>query len=215
MLLQILVAHKDQATRTQIKHILDSVEGWQVCAEAGDAKEVVERVKKHKPDVAIVDVKPKHGDTLEMARQIRAVRMETEVVVLCDEPQPEQYLTKSLRAGALGCLLEKELTTELVPAISAVQCGKLYVSAKLRPPHVWSIAEPSIEERSRSTPLSDREIQVLRLVAQGATSREAAQALSISVKTVEAHRARIMRKLGIHSIVELVHYAIREKIVKT
>jgi DNA-binding NarL/FixJ family response regulator len=214
MLLQILVAYKDQATRRHIRHILDAVDGWEVCAEVGYAHEVVDRVKKHKPDVAILDFKPKDGDALEVARQIRAVRIETEIVVLCRDPQPENYLNESIRAGALGCLLEKDLSTELVPAVTAVHCGKLYLPTTMRSVvRPWLTADAPAEEREKTAHLSDREIQVVRLVTQGASTRDVAMELCISVKTVEAHRARIMRKLGIHSVVELVHYAIRKKII--
>jgi DNA-binding NarL/FixJ family response regulator len=214
MLLQILVAEEERSTRENVRNILQAVEGWAICAEVDNAKEAIESVRKHKPHVALLDLSRTNGDNLEVARHIRTLRPETEIIVVFHDEHPD--IDKSIRAGIFGCLFSKDMEMELVSAIDAVQHGKLYLPPTVRARTSWPIAEPNIVgESAPDTPLTGREIQVLRLVAQGYSSKETAQFLSISVKTVESHRTRIMRKLGKHSVVELVHYAIRHKIVGT
>jgi DNA-binding NarL/FixJ family response regulator len=210
MLSQILLAEPDRIARKSIRKILLSVEGWNICAEVESGGEAIKSAERQNPSVAILDLES--DEAFDAARQIRAVSEKIRVLLVCHDDQPEIYLPKSVRAGARGCVLFDDLEVELVPAIQTIQRGKVYVPPPLRTVRGWSAAQAS--RATKPDTLSDREIQVLRLVAQGYSSKQTAETLFISIKTVEAHRARIMRKLGFHSIVELVHYAIREKIVK-
>jgi DNA-binding NarL/FixJ family response regulator len=214
MRLQILVAEKDKAVRKNIREILRPIQGWEVCAEAENSKQAVEGVRRHKPDIVILDLALSNGDTTDLARNICSLTPKTEVVVIMGQGQEAQlYIDKTIRAGAHAFLLPDDLGTELVPAIESIQHGNVYIPPKLRPVSDNPPRKEIHEERRNTIPLTEREIQVLRLVAQGFSNKQTASELSISVKTVEAHRTRIMRKLGMHSVVELVHYAIREKIV--
>jgi two-component system, NarL family, response regulator NreC len=210
MLSQILLAEKDRAVRKNMRRILLSVDNWTICAEVESPGEAIQFAEKQSPGVAILDFESE--EAFETTRQIHGLSAKTRVLLVCHDDQPEVYLPKSVRAGARGCVLFNDIDTELVPAVETIQRGKVYIPPPLRSVRGW--AEAQAHRSSTADPLSAREIQVLRLVAQGYSSKQTAETLSISVKTVEAHRARIMRKLGMHSIVELVHYAIREKIVK-
>ena len=213
--LGILVADDHELVRRGIRGLLRAQRGWRVIGEATNGREAVEKTNKLKPDVAIVDISMPGIDGLQATRQIREVAPRTSVVVLTMH-ESDQMVRRVLDAGALGYVLKSDLAAHLVKAVKDVSAGNLFLT-----PRVSDIVlkgflkngnQPELQENSRVRP-TPREVQVVRLVAEGKANKEIAAELGITMRTVETHRAKIMLKLGVHSLAELIHYAIRNKIV--
>src|SRR5467141_2581923 len=213
--LRILVADDHELVRRGIQELLRARGGWKVVAEAVNGLEAVEKASELKPDVAIVDISMPDLDGLQATRQIREVAPRTSVVVLTMH-ESDQMVRRVLDAGALGYVLKSDLAAHLVKAAKDVSAGKLFLT-----PRVSDIVlkgflkngnQPEPRENSRARPTS-REVQVIRLLAEGKANKETAAELGITLRTIETHRAKIMLKLGLHSLAELIHYAIRNKIV--
>jgi DNA-binding NarL/FixJ family response regulator len=213
--LRILVADDHELVRRGIRGLLRAHRGWRVIGEATNGREAVEKTNKLKPDVAILDISMPDLDGLQATRRIREVAPRTSIVVLTMH-ESDQMVRRVLDAGALGYVLKSDLAAHLVKAVKDVSAGKLFLT-----PRVSDIVlkgflkngnqpEPTEDSRARPTP---REVQVIRLVAEGKANKEIAAELGITLRTVETHRAKIMLKLGMHSLAELIHYAIRNKIV--
>jgi len=213
--LRILVADDHELVRRGIRGLLRAHRGWRVIGEATNGREAVEKTNKLKPDVAILDISMPDLDGLQATRRIREVAPRTSIVVLTMH-ESDQMVRRVLDAGALGYVLKSDLAAHLVKAVKDVSAGKLFLT-----PRVSDIVlkgflkngkqpEPIEDSRARPTP---REVQVIRLVAEGKANKEIAAELGITLRTVETHRAKIMLKLGMHSLAELIHYAIRNKIV--
>jgi DNA-binding NarL/FixJ family response regulator len=214
MPLQILVADKHKSYRKNICNILRSVKGWEICAEAATGEEAIESARQHRPDVAILDSNLPSIDALEVARQIRSIDAATEVLLLCQEAEGELYASKMALIGVRGCVLAEQAETQLVPAVDTLRRGKPYLSPSLKTySHENENYAGTLRPPSKQMRLTKREIEVVRLVVEGYTNKQTAKTLEITIKTVESHRARIMRKLGLHSVVELVRYAIRDGII--
>jgi DNA-binding NarL/FixJ family response regulator len=213
--LRILVADDHELVRRGIRGLLRAQRGWRVIGEATNGREAVEKTNKLKPDVAIVDISMPDLDGLQATRQIREVAPRTSVVVLTMH-ESDQMVRRVLDAGALGYVLKSDLAAHLVKAVRDVSAGKLFLTPRVSDIVVKGFLkngnqpEPGESSRARPTP---REVQVIRLVAEGKASKEIAAELGITLRTVETHRAKIMLKLGLHSLAELIHYAIRNKIV--
>jgi DNA-binding NarL/FixJ family response regulator len=185
-----------------------------VIAEAANGREALEKANKLKPDVVIVDVSMPELDGLQATRQIREATPNTEVVVLTMH-ESDQMVRRVLEAGARGYVLKSDLATHLVNAVEDVSAGKLFLT-----PRVSDIVlkgflktggQPESKEHSQTRP-TPREVEIIRLLAEGKANKEIAAELGITVRTVETHRAKIMLKLGLHSLTELIHYAIRHEI---
>jgi DNA-binding NarL/FixJ family response regulator len=213
--LRILVADDHELVRRGIRGLLRAQRGWRVIGEATNGREAVEKTNKLRPDVAIVDLSMPDLDGLQATRQIREIAPCTSVVVLTMH-ESDQMVRRVLDAGALGYVLKSDLAAHLVKAVKDVSAGKLFLTPRVSDIVLkgflknGSQAEPRENSRARPTP---REVQVIRLVAEGKANKEVAAELGITMRTVETHRAKIMLKLGVHSLAELIHYAIRNKIV--
>jgi DNA-binding NarL/FixJ family response regulator len=213
--LRILVADDHELVRHGIRGILRARRGWRVIGEAANGQEAVEKTHKLKPDVAILDVSMPELDGLQATRQIRETSPTTEVVVLTMH-ESDQMVRRVLDAGALGYVLKSDLSANLVRAVKHVSAGKLFLTPKVSDIVVKGFlqnanqADPAAHPQARPTP---REAEIIRLLAEGKANKVIAADLGISIRTVETHRAKIMQKLGLHSLAELVHYAIRQKIV--
>ena len=213
--LRILVADDHGLVRRGARALLQARHGWRVVGEAANGREAVEKAIELKPDVAVVDIGMPELDGVEVARQIREAVPHTKVLVLTMH-ESDQMVRRALDAGARGYLLKSDLTDCLAKAVKAVSEGKRFLTPKVSE----IVLEGFLKTRSqhqqgeragaRTTP---REIEIIRLLAGGKTNKEIAAALGITVRTVETHRAKIMLKLGLHSLTELIHYAIRHKIV--
>src|SRR5260221_7967894 len=212
--LRILVRDDHELVRLGIRGLLRARRGWTVVGEAMNGRQAVEKATKLKPDVAILDISMPDLDGLQATRQIREVAPGTSVVVLTMH-ESDQMVRRVLEAGALGYVLKSDLAAHLVKAVKSVSAGKLFLT-----PRVSNIVlngflkntnqrEPRENSRSRLTP---REVQIVRHLEEGKSNKEIAAELGITVRTVETHRAKIMLKLGLHSLTELIHYAIRHEI---
>jgi DNA-binding NarL/FixJ family response regulator len=213
--LRILVADDHELVRRGIRGLLRARQGWRVIAEAANGQEAVEKANRLKPDVAIVDVSMPGMDGLQATRQIRETSPKTEVVVLTMH-ESDQMVRRVLDAGALGYVLKSDLAPHLVKAVREVSAGKLFLTPKVSGIVMKGFlktgnpSDPAQHSHNRPTP---REFEIIRLLAEGNANKKIAAALGITTRTVETHRARIMLKLGLHSIAELIHYAMRNRIV--
>jgi DNA-binding NarL/FixJ family response regulator len=215
MPVRILVADDHQVVRTGLRTLLESKTGWQVCAEAANGREAVEKAGQLKPDVAVLDIGMPLLNGVEATRQIRKLSPQTEILILTMHDS-ELLIQEVLAAGAHGYILKDDADRNLVAAVDALRRHKPYLSSRVSE----SVSNPagpdgtpfSPSSRNRLTP---REREVLQLLAEGKSNKEVAAILEISVKTAETHRANIMLKLDFHSVTELVRYAVRNKIIQS
>lgn len=212
----ILVADDHGIVRRGLRTVLESHESWHVCAEAEDGVEAVELAKKYKPDVIIIDITMPKLNGVEATRRIQAVSPRTEVLVLSMHDS-DRLLRRALEAGARGYILKDDADQNLLSAVETVCRHESYFSPKIaRAIHSGRVRLDCKGDGTRMSwsRLTPREREIIQLLAEGKSNKEAATLLNISAKTVETHRARIMLKLDLHSIADLVHYAIRNQIIK-
>ncbi|SRR5258707_1001061 len=213
--LRILVADDHELVRRGIRGLLRAPRGWKVVGEAANGREAIEKANKLKPDIAIVDLTMPDLDGLQATRQIREESPATKVVVLTMH-ESDQMVRRVLDAGALGYVLKSDLATHLVKAVKDVSAGKLFLTPRVSDIVLKGFLKngnpPDEMEQSQTRP-TPREVEIIRLVAKGKANKEIAAELGITVRTVETHRAKIMNKLALHSLVDLIHYAIRNKII--
>src|SRR5271168_2125639 len=216
MQLRILVADDHPVVRAGLRALLESRPGWQVCGEAANGREAAEKSQALKPDVAVLDISMPVLNGIEATRRIRQVSPETEVLVLSMH-ESDQMVQQMLQAGALGYILKDDADRVLLAAVDAVRRHRPFFSSRLAQGFAASgrpgthPGAPVQRTRGRLTP---REREIVQLLAEGKSNKEVAGVLNISVRTAETHRANIMLKLNLHSIVELVHYAMRNHIVE-
>jgi DNA-binding NarL/FixJ family response regulator len=212
--LRILVADDHELVRRGIRGLLCARRGWTVVGEAMNGREAVEKANRLKPDVAILDISMPDLDGLQATRLIRDAVPTTEVVVLTMH-ESDQMVRRVLDAGALGYVLKSDLPTQLVKAVKDVSAGKQFLTPRISDIVLKGFLKTGNQvdtmERSQVRPTS-REVEVIRLLAEGKANKEIAIRLGITIRTVETHRAKIMLKVGVHSLAELIHYAIRHKI---
>ena len=212
--LRILIADDHGLVRQGARTLL-SQHGWKVVGEAANGREAVEKATKLKPDVAIVDIGMPELDGVEVTRQIRKAAPDTKVLVLTMH-ESDQMVHRALDAGAFGYLLKSDLTDCLAKAVKAVSEGKRFLTPKVSEivlEGFLKTGSPHQQEERAGTRTTPREIEIIRLLAEGKTNKEIAALLGITVSTVETHRSHIMLKLGLHSLAELIRYAMRHGII--
>jgi DNA-binding NarL/FixJ family response regulator len=209
--MRILIADDHDILRCGLKNLLTAQPGWEVCAEAATGENAVSLTMRFKPDVVVMDVGMPKLDGMEATRQICKLLPQTKVVVLSMHFS-DQLVRDIVEAGARGYVMKSDAERDLVVAIRTIAEGGSYFTAAaantLAGPHS---KHDALGRRRRLTP---REREIVRLLAEGKTSKEAGVALGISPKTAETHRSNVMRKLELHSLPELVRYAIKNKIVE-
>jgi DNA-binding NarL/FixJ family response regulator len=212
--LRILIADDHGLVRRGAREVLHSQPGWRVVGEAVNGREAVEKAIELKPDVAVVDIGMPELNGVEAVRQIRQGVPNTRVLVLTMH-ESAHMLRRALDAGANGYLLKSDLTNTLTKAVKAVAEGKRFLAPKVSE----IVLEGFLEKKSKhrqggwaGTRITPREIEIVRLLAEGKTNKEVAALLAIAVRTVEAHPSKIMLKLDLHSLAELIHYAVRHDI---
>jgi DNA-binding NarL/FixJ family response regulator len=212
--LRILVADDHTLMRQGLRKILEERPDWQVIAEVGDGREAVRQTEQLKPDVVVLDVGMPLLNGLESTRQITR-RVPGVGVLILSMHSNEAYVTQALQAGALGYLLKDSAGTDLVDAIEAVAAGKAFFSPAVArvmvDDYVRRLADKGIVDRFEA--LSNREREILQLVAEGRSTREIADLLSVSPTTVETHRSHLLQKLDLHNTAELVLYAVRRGVI--
>lgn len=215
MSLQILIADDHGVVRKGLRILLETNRNWVICAEVSNGRKAVDEAVKLQPDIAILDISMPDLNGVEAARKIRQLSPKTEVLILTMH-ESDVLLRESLNAGAKGYLLKEDADDYLASAIEALRKHKTYFSPKITKAMSRERFSLSVDEADRDVPLNrltSREKEVTQLLTEGKSNKEVATILAISVKTVEAHRTRIMLKLGIRSITGLVRYAIRNKII--
>jgi len=211
---RILIADDHGVLRAGLRALLNAEPDLQVVGEAADCDEAVRLSGVLCPDVVLMDISmPGPGGGIEAARRLKELLPDTCVLILTAH-EDKGLLREAIRAGAAGYIPKVAAESELVNAIRAVARGDLYVHSALTRALLADAAQPSTGGAVGAEPLSPREIEVLRLVARGFTNRQVAEALNLSVRTVESHRANLMDKLGLHSRVELVRYASEHKLLE-
>ena len=213
--LRILVADDHGLVRRGARALLQSRRGWRVVGEAANGRAAVEEAIELKPDVAVVDIGMPELDGVEVTRQIREAVPNTKVLVLTMH-ESDQVVRQALDAGASGYLLKSDLTECLLKAVKAVSEGKRFLTPKVSEIVLQGFLKTTSQHQqakragARTTP---RELEILRLLAEGRSNKEIAAQLGIAVRTAETHRAKIMLKLGLHSLAELIHYAMSNQII--
>jgi DNA-binding NarL/FixJ family response regulator len=197
---RIFIADDHEVVRKGLASLLQAQPDWQVCGEAGDGRDAVDKVQQLKPDVVILDIGMPSLNGLEATRQILKTNPQARVLILTLHDS-DQVVREVLNAGARGFLLKSDAARDLVAAVEALRRDNL----KGGTPGAIPTAG-----RNRLTP---REREIVQLLAEGKSTKEVAVALGLSVKTAETHRSNIMRKLQLHSVSDLVLYAVRNNIV--
>ncbi len=208
--IRILIADDHAILRSGLRMLIDAQPDMMVVAEAKDGIEAVEKVRQQHPNVAILDLAMPQASGLDAIHKIVSAGRPTQVLLLTMHEDPA-YLRTALASGAAGYVLKKSVDADLLSAIRAVHRGRRYIDSELADVLVWDAL--AVKPRKAATSpgssvLSERELQVLKLVAEGFSSREIADQISVSIKTVEAYRARFATKLGLKSRAEIVQYAL-------
>jgi DNA-binding NarL/FixJ family response regulator len=211
-MLHILIADDHGIVRSGIRMLIDRQQGMHVVAEAEDGIQAVELAQATKPDVAILDVSMPRMTGLQAAREIRARAPDTSVLLLSMHDD-ERYFFDAVDVGAAGYVLKRSADTDLIDAIQAVGRGEQFVSPVTERAVIKEWLAGDREDRLED-PLTPRELDVVKLIAEAHTNKQIAQALHVSEKTVESHRANVLSKLGMRDRVELVRYAIRRGLVE-
>jgi two-component system, NarL family, response regulator NreC len=209
--IRVVIVDDHPVVRAGMKTLLDAEQDIDTVAEAGDAKEAVFEARAHKPDVMLVDVVMPGPSGIEAIPSLVKESPETKILVLSMQDDP-RYVHEAFAAGASGYVLKEAADAELVSAVREVAGGGRYVHPALGARLVAADAEA--RARAEADPLSDREREVLRLLALGHTNQEIAKMLYISVRTAETHRAHIMQKLRLETRAELVRYAIDQRLLQ-
>jgi DNA-binding NarL/FixJ family response regulator len=213
--LKILVADDHDLVRRGVRTLLETHPGWQVCAEARNGHEAVLKCQQLKPNIAILDFNMPELNGLEAAKRILKLSPQIETLILSVD-HSNQLIRDLLNAGVRGYILKSDSDRDLIAAVEALEnhrpffaiCATELMLNSKRGHMEFSSSSGNWEE-----PLTSRELELLQLIAQGKNSREAASVLGISTKTADTHRANLMRKLQIHSVTDLVRYALRNHIV--
>ncbi len=209
MSVTILLADDHQLLREGLKSLLEKQEGVSVVAEAADGREAIEKAIAHKPDVVIMDIHMPQTNGVEATREITQKVPQTRVLCLSMYSN-RRLVADMLKAGAAGYLLKEAASSELLDALAAVQRGETYLCNKVSRIFVEDYIHRHPPVGDDDSVLTDRESQVLSMLAEGKSTKEIALAIKLSSKTVDACRRQIMTKLNVLSVADLVKYAIRE-----
>ncbi|HEY7388592.1 MAG TPA: response regulator transcription factor [Bryobacteraceae bacterium] len=214
MTIRILLADDHIVMRDGLRALLERQPDMAVVAEAADGRECVRLAEEQSPDVVLMDIAMPNMNGIEATRRITSNQSGCAVVILSMH-QDESYILRALKAGAKGYLLKDSVRSDLLEAIRAVAQGRSFLTRKigrmLQEDYVRQLENRGLDDTYDL--LTDREREVLQLIAEGKTAKEVANDLNISPTTVETHRTHIQEKLGLHSVAELVLYAVRKGII--
>jgi DNA-binding NarL/FixJ family response regulator len=212
--IRILLADDHTIVRDGLRSLLEKQPDMTVSGEASDGREAVHFAEENSPDVVVMDIAMPNMNGIEATRRIVATRPATGVVILSMH-QDESYVLRSLKAGARGYLLKDSLRSDVVEAIRSVAQGRSFLTRKvsrlMQEDYIRQMERRGVEDSYDL--LTDREREILQLIAEGRTNKEVANVLNIGLTTVETHRTHILQKLGLHSVPELILYAVRKGII--
>ncbi|MBN2441075.1 MAG: response regulator transcription factor [Spirochaetales bacterium] len=205
---RLLIVDDHPIVRQGITRLINYEEELMVCGEAGNAKEALEAVEKEKPDMVIVDISLKGRSGLELIKDLRMRHQELPVLVVSMHDE-SLYAERVLRAGAKGYIMKQEPPEKVLNAIRQVLSGKIFVSEKMREKMLQRYVLGSSQKNASTVErLSDRELEVFRLIGKGMGTRQIAKELDLSIKTVETYREHIKEKLNLENSSKLLQYAI-------
>lgn len=210
-MIKILIADDHRIVREGLKLILEEPSDISVISEASDGFEVLNLVRKNKYDVIILDISMPGKSGLDVLKEIRKDKPKLPILILSAYPE-DQYAVRVIKAGANGYLTKESAPEELITAIRRVQLGKKYISLSLAEKLATYIEADS--DKPPHETLSDREYEVLRMIASGMTVSEIAEKLFLSVKTISTYRTRVLEKMSMRTNSELTHYAIQKGLVE-
>lgn len=205
---RVILVDDHPIMRHGLAQLIRMESGLDVCGEAGNAREGLDLVDKLKPDMAVIDLTLPDKNGLELVKDIRAMHPGTACLVLSMHDEA-LYGERSLRAGARGYVMKEEAADHLITAIHKVLSGGLYVSETLNARMLEQMTAPTRAKAAGIDSLTDRELEILELIGKGVATKNIAAQLSISARTVEAHRAHVKEKLGITDGAALVRYAVQ------
>ena len=211
---RIVIAEDHTILREGLRSLLSSSANFEIVGEAGDGREAIRQVKKFKPDLILTDLSMPRMNGMEAIKEIKRESPATKILVLTVH-RAEEYILATFRAGADGYLLKDSTHSELLMAVKKVLSGTHYISPEISEKVIEGYIEgkKSLKSRTSWETLTQREREILKLIAEGYRNKEIAEDLCISVKTVEKHRANLMEKLDLHSIQALTTFAIEKGLV--
>jgi len=209
---RILIADDHELVRKGLRLVLQAQPGWVVCGEAANGREAVEKALETRPHVVIMDLTMPELNGLEATRKIRRALPDCEVLILSMH-HSEQLVHEILTAGARGYILKSDAGDSIVTALAALRQHKPFFTSKVSELLLNTYLDPDRSAAGEAPALTPREREIVQLIAEGKSTKEAANLLGISEKTAETHRTNLMRKLDIHSVSELVRYAIRNQLI--
>ena len=210
--IRILIADDHDIVRAGVRLLIEKQPGWEVCGEAADGREAVALAEKYQPDVAVLDITMPELNGLEATRQIKRSMPQVEVVMLTAHDN-ENLVHQVFEVGARSYVLKTEAAKHLVPAVRSAHEHKPFFTSKVSEIIFGRYLNRGDADPGKSS-LTPRERELVQLLVEGKSNKEAAGTLGISVNTVESHRSAIMHKLALRSVSELVRYAIRNKIIE-
>jgi len=211
---RIVIAEDHTILREGLRSLLSSSPNFEIIGEAGDGREAVRQVRKFKPELILTDLSMPRMNGMEVIKEIKRESPATKILVLTVH-RAEEYILATFRAGADGYLLKDSTHSELLMAVKKVLSGTHYISPEISEKVIEGYIEgkKSLKSRTSWETLTQREREILKLIAEGYRNKEIAEDLCISVKTVEKHRANLMEKLDLHSIQALTTFAIEKGLV--
>jgi DNA-binding NarL/FixJ family response regulator len=214
-MIRILLADDHDVVRRGLRHLVEEQPGWEVCAEATTGRQAVALAKQHKPDIAVLDISMPELNGLEATRQIKKALPSTEILIFTMH-ESEELVRDVLAAGARGYLLKIDADQYIVAAVEALSRHKPFFTSNVSEAILDSFLRQAKapEDVPSSRVITAREREIIQLLAEGASNKKISLMLGISIKTVETHRAAIMRKLGAKSVVDIVRYAVRNRIAE-
>jgi DNA-binding NarL/FixJ family response regulator len=211
--IKVLIADDHAILREGVKALLRLAEDIEVVGEAADGRQAIERVRSLDPDVVLMDIAMPGLGGLEAALELKKEGARARVLIL-SQYEDREYVRRLLKAGVAGYVLKKSAGTDLAAAIRAVQRGGLVLDPEVARAAMEEASPAGTQSADPYEALTDREKQVLKLVAEGHSNKEVADALGISVKTAMSHRERVMQKLDVHNRTELVRFALRRGVIR-
>ena len=213
--LRILIADDHDIVRRGIRSLIEARPEWKVCDEAHSGREAVTKAEEKKPDIVILDISMPELNGLEAARRIKKVSPNTEILILSVH-YSDQLIKEILDVGVRGFIVKSDSDRDLVVAVETLANHKPFFTSMATEVMLTNFQRPNMAPVGgmRASRLTSREREIVQLLSEGKSSKEVASSLGISVKTAETHRANIMRKLEIHSVSELVRYAVRNQIIE-
>jgi len=210
--MELMIVDDHPLFREGLKTIVNRDDNYSVIAEAGNGKEGIRLGKKHKPDIMLVDISMPGKNGIQMIRELKKTLPETRFIIISMHSEAD-YIVEAFRAGATGYMVKESAASNLIKGLETVAKGELFLDSALSQEVVFKLLQAKggdgDGEKDPYSTLTSREQEVMRMLAEGLTTKEVAGQLYISPKTVENHRTNLMKKLGLQSTVELIRYAAR------